>query len=1195
MNERLTALVGAKISEFKKKMSEVRGIASEFAKDDATKDINANTRTFNQKLSEAKTKVATFASMDADKDLGLNTGGFTTSLNSARAAIATFPDGEGSLKLDTNRFTTAINRARTAIAAFPNGNSNLELNTGRFTTSLNSARAAIAIFPNGSSNLDLDTSRFFTSLNTAKARIAAFTSTDATKNIDGNTKGLAGAVARARAMLATLPNETTIRIKAGYKGFQDTQKRFRKSMDRIADAFRDFATIGGEMVQGALIASIPVLTTLTAGLGAAVATAGVQIGVMAGGLMGLLSSVSMAGAGMGLFAAAAVPTINRIKEANEAIKNGEAAMSDYSKPMQTALKGLNSLTSAYNSVNKAIEPYVLRASGEGMSILSGILTTLQPGIVNVAKAFEGLMGDLKGVMTNGEDVKKTMQWFNERAGKAVSAWGKIAGYALRGFLNLLRAFDPLAVSMEQGLLGLTKRFSEWAAGLSKSDKFKTFIEYVKTNGPKLMSSVGNIITGIVNLFAAFGPLAADMMTGFQKLTARFREWSASLGENKNFQNFVQYIRDNGPMMMSVLGNIWDIAVQLAKGLGTVGAAMLPLVDKFTSWFASLLEGSPHVRNMMGGAIALGGAIKLLAPIISGLWAVFGPVIKLMWNAFLPFKDNMIMGLKMLGPKIKGFATKVGTMATKVGGWFVKLVPKVMGFVTKVGGLFMKLGPKVMGFVKIAGSMATKVIGFLVKLGGRAVIWAARMAAQWLIAMGPVGWVIAAVAGLVIVIIKYWDEIVAFTKKAWSAVSDWVKKKWNEVWDKTKEIAQNIANWVKDKFEEAKNNVKTKLQKIKSVATTIWNAVKSFISDKVEAIRSAVSNKFQQAKQAVQDKLQSAKQTVTNIWNNIKSFISDKVEAIRSSVSDKFQAAKQAVSDKLNAAKSSATSIWNSIKSFISNKVEQIRSSISNKFQAAKQAVSDKLNAAKSSATSIFNSIKSAITNKVEAIRSSISNKFQQAKQAITDKINAAKTAAVNTVNNMKASFSNTFENIRSAVSSKISAVKEAITSGIESALDFVKGMGSEFLAAGKGLITQMASGITGAIGKVTGAVKDIAQKARNFLPFSPAKEGPLSDIDKLNFGGPIAKAISRDAPRIQRSLGAMLTMPQTGAPALAGINAPRTSPGSMDGVVRVETNQKQGGGITQNVTINSTEPLSPSEAARKQKQASRQLAIEWGM
>ncbi|WP_102335749.1 hypothetical protein [Salimicrobium jeotgali] len=1060
MNERLTAIVGAKISDFKRKMSSVKKTAATFANSDATKHVKANTQAFTAKMGLANTQVA------------------------------------------------------------------------------------------------------------------AFTRNDAEKRITGDTSALVRSVAQAKAALAALPRKVIIDI-------QVSRKRFQRSMDAIADIYRDINTIGAEMFQGGLMMSLPIATTMMSGLIAVVATAGVQIGVMAGGLMGLASSLTLAGGGLGLMAAAAIPTIDRIKQANEAIANGDKKLSDYSAPMQSAITGLTGLKDAYHEVNRAIQPHFLQASGTAMGVLASALTTIKPGIEGVARAFQGLMTDLKKVMSNGEDVKKTMSWFNERAGQAVSAWGKIAGYALRGFLNLMRAFDPLAQSMEQGLLGMTKKFSQWAANLSKSDKFKTFIDYVKENGPKLMSVFGNITQGIVNLFTAFAPLAAEMMTGFQKLTARFKEWSASLGQNKQFQNFINYIKENGPGMIDLIGNLWDIFVQLAKGLGKVGEVMLPLANKFTSWFASLLEGNSTVRNMMGAAVALGGAFKLLAPIISGLWAVFGPAISKMWQAFLPFKKNLMIGFKMLGPKIAGFATKVGAMAMKVGGAFVKIIPKVVGFATKIGGVVIK------------------VIGFLAKLGGRAAIFAARMAASWVIAMGPVGWVITIVAALVAAVIMNWDKIVAWTKKAWGIVSEWISTKWQQIWSKTKEIASKIVTAVREKFQQVKQGIQdklqqaketarnaietmrtaisnkveqirtavsnkfqqvkqaiqNKLQQAKQVAQNIWNSVKSFISNKVEQIRSSVSNKFQSLKEAIQSKLQSAKSTAQNIFNSIKSFLSNKAEQIRSSISNKFQQAKQAISDKLNQAKSKAQSIFNSIKSFISNKVEQIRNTVSQKFQALKQAISDKLQQAKDKAQSIFERIRSLVSDKVEQIRFTISEKFEQAKQAISDKINQAKTAAVNTVNRLKTSLVNTFERIRSAISDKIKSVKEAIKSGLEAALSFVKGMGSKFLSAGKGLITQMAKGITGAIGKVTGAVKGIAQKARNFLPFSPAKEGPLSDIDKLNFGGPIARSISKDAPKIQRSLGNMLALPKTGTPQLAGISTPRGSVGTMDHVVRDESSR----------------------------------------
>jgi phage-related protein len=59
-----------------------------------------------------------------------------------------------------------------------------------------------------------------------------------------------------------------------------------------------------------------------------------------------------------------------------------------------------------------------------------------------------------------------------------------------------------------------------------------------------------------------------------------------------------------------------------------------------------------------------------------------------------------------------------------------------------------------------------------------------MAAQWLIAMGPIGWIIAAVAALAAVIFLNWDKIKKWTGQAW----DWV-------WGKIQGIGRSILGYI----------------------------------------------------------------------------------------------------------------------------------------------------------------------------------------------------------------------------------------------------------------------------------------------------------------------------------------------------------------------------------------------------------------
>ncbi|MFD7428403.1 phage tail tape measure protein [Streptomyces sp. NPDC059818] len=81
----------------------------------------------------------------------------------------------------------------------------------------------------------------------------------------------------------------------------------------------------------------------------------------------------------------------------------------------------------------------------------------------------------------------------------------------------------------------------------------------------------------------------------------------------------------------------------------------------------------------------------------------------------------------------------------------------------VGSALVSIGTWIAGVIRAGVTAAAQ----FVMMAARAVAWAAVMAAQWLIAMGPVGWVIAIVIGLVALIVLNWDKIKSYTAAAWS--------------------------------------------------------------------------------------------------------------------------------------------------------------------------------------------------------------------------------------------------------------------------------------------------------------------------------------------------------------------------------------------------------------------------------------------
>lgn len=108
----------------------------------------------------------------------------------------------------------------------------------------------------------------------------------------------------------------------------------------------------------------------------------------------------------------------------------------------------------------------------------------------------------------------------------------------------------------------------------------------------------------------------------------------------------------------------------------------------------------------------------------------------------------------------------------------------------------------------------------------------------------------------------------------------------------------------------------------------------------------------------------------------------------------------------------------------------------------------------------------------------------------------------------------------------------AVSEGIQSAYNTVKGWITDFFNAGSNIVHSIADGIGSAIGAVTGAIGNVVGAVRNFLPFSPAKRGPLRDLNRLNFGGTISDSIYRGEPQITSAMEDILEIPTLEASAI---------------------------------------------------------------
>lgn len=199
------------------------------------------------------------------------------------------------------------------------------------------------------------------------------------------------------------------------------------------------------------------------------------------------------------------------------------------------------------------------------------------------------------------------------------------------------------------------------------------------------------------------------------------------------------------------------------GLGDVGGAAEAMGDqladnaktKFEAFHRSMRQNvTDFVNNDVLPVITgLPGPLDAMAMGFIGVGGAAGSMLADIGPA--------LSGLKDVGPSL----AKGGKALLGWGGSALKAAGNVATWATTTS----------VSAIKAAGSMAMTVASTIAGwtlMGLRALASAAQMAAAWLIAMGPVILVGAAIAGLVALVIVHWDTIKAATGAAW----DWVYDK-----------------------------------------------------------------------------------------------------------------------------------------------------------------------------------------------------------------------------------------------------------------------------------------------------------------------------------------------------------------------------------------------------------------------------------
>ncbi|MCA1624160.1 MAG: hypothetical protein LC778_10235 [Acidobacteria bacterium] len=301
--------------------------------------------------------------------------------------------------------------------------------------------------------------------------------------------------------------------------------------------------------------------------------------------------------------------------------------------------------------------------------------------------------------------------------------------------------------------------------------------------------------------------AANSMGSATRGIAQFLEESTTISDVSqsfgNMQTFIDTLISRFPNLVQA---ILDVVTVGSASLPSLSAMIGGLIDRFTAFIAKARESGQLGEWIQAGVdslAVLGQIIANLGGLITGVFqasnsdgGTFLTTIRdltanmLAWVQSAEGQEKIGEVFSALGqiafalleilPHLVSAVFTLASIFTSLPGPIQSIIGGFIGWSAIMGPLIGKFIPLIGALTGLEGSVIRTAAIWVAQWGAMAIAAltsAARMAAAWIIAMGPIGWIIAAIIALVAIIVLNWDTVTNATKAAWDAIVNFVKAAW----------------------------------------------------------------------------------------------------------------------------------------------------------------------------------------------------------------------------------------------------------------------------------------------------------------------------------------------------------------------------------------------------------------------------------
>ncbi len=441
--------------------------------------------------------------------------------------------------------------------------------------------------------------------------------------------------------------------------------------------------------------------------------------------------------------------------------------------------------------------------------------------------------------------------------------------------------------------------------------------------------------------------------------------------------------------------------------------------------------------------------------------------------------SVLSGLAMLLIVSGTLTTVIGL----VGGQIIKWI----NLAKLAKGGFQKLSGIIRGGLPIIRSFGTSLLNM-----GKTAVTSLITALQPLIASvwsftaallaNPVTWIVIGIVALIAAVVLLYNKCEWF-RNIVDSIFTAIKEKFGAALDFAKNVFGGIADVIGGAMGAAKDAVAQNLSNMKQAYEEHGGGIKGVAAAAVEGVKGLFTEGF-----TFIDNLTGGKLTeIKNKW-------SEKLAPIKEIAGNVLGAAKDTVVEKLSNMKQAYEAHGGGIKGVAAAAIEGVKGYYTAGFTFIDNLTGGKLTEIKNKWSEKLAPIKEIAGNVLGAAKDTVVEKLSNMKQAYEAHGGGIKGIAAAAVEGVKGYYTAGFTFIDNLTGGKLTAIKEKFGQGIQNIKNKITDSISWFKNSGKKIMDTFTEGIKSALHKPVDMVKNALQKIRNMLPFSDAKEGPLSSL-----------------------------------------------------------------------------------------------------